>query len=120
MTIHFKTPTCPECGGKLYADIVEWETETGIPTDGGVTVHCETEDAELGAALDDDSIDDDYLKTLMHRHWQSEWQPIIDQITRYCQETPWVAQEVLKSGYSDSVYKPVPPSAPARSNEDNA
>lgn len=86
MEIDLPNLPCPECGYELYAEIVEWETDTGIPTEGGVYVHCKSEDALLATAEADDSCDIEYLKTLLHRHYQSEWQPIIDQATQYCQE----------------------------------
>lgn len=35
---------CPECSGDLYVEVSEWETETGIPTDGGMLVHCRADD----------------------------------------------------------------------------
>ena len=51
---------CPECGGRLYAESCEWESETGKPSIGGLYVSCEHESFKR-----DDG----------HRHWQIDWMP---------------------------------------------
>lgn len=32
--------TCPECGAEIYLEITEWETETGVITEGGFEIGC--------------------------------------------------------------------------------
>lgn len=51
---------CPECGGHLYADILERDTETGAPTREGFEIECEGEEC------------------FEHRWWQSDWQDVFD------------------------------------------
>lgn len=60
---------CPECGVALLVDIQEWESETGIPTEGGVEVDC--------AAVD---WDDAFTN---HRYWQSDWEHARDTVERW-------------------------------------
>lgn len=31
---------CPHCGGNLHLEVIEWEVETGTPTEGGCYVSC--------------------------------------------------------------------------------
>lgn len=35
---------CPYCGGQLYFEVDEWDTDTRVPTEAGVHVSCEHED----------------------------------------------------------------------------
>jgi hypothetical protein len=35
---------CPECGAEIDIEVVEWDTETGIPTDAGCFFNCTAED----------------------------------------------------------------------------
>jgi len=57
---------CPECNAQLEVrDVYEWESETGIPTEGGFYLDCRNED-EFG-----------------HRYWQSDWQGEIDSVYRW-------------------------------------
>ena len=63
---------CPECGAQLHVEFSEWETETGRPTYEGMSVDCNTEDFEDPESL--------------HRHWQCDWQPVIDQVWEYVKE----------------------------------
>ena len=37
---------CPECTGELYAEVAEWGTGTGIPTEAGIRVVCDCGEAE--------------------------------------------------------------------------
>jgi hypothetical protein len=57
---------CPECGGALHVESIEWIEETGIPTSGGLSVDCENEENER------------------HRYWQSDWQSIINAVEKWC------------------------------------
>jgi hypothetical protein len=57
---------CPECGGKLMAESMEWIEETGMPTIGGLTVDCKNSFVER------------------HRYWQSDWQSVINQVEKWC------------------------------------
>jgi len=57
---------CPECGGTLHADVIGWETATGLPSKGDVNIDCEAD------------------PDCAHRYWQSDWQPIIDKVEKWC------------------------------------
>lgn len=74
---------CPECGDRCIVEFDEWSVRDGTPTAGGFRVMCEPDtDAELAAwARDEDHVDG-------HRHWQSDWQPLIDRVGR------WLARNV--------------------------
>ena len=63
---------CPECDAQLYVEFNEWETETGKPTYAGMDINCTAEDFD-----DPETI---------HRHWQCDWQPVIDKVWEYVQE----------------------------------
>lgn len=63
---------CPECGGPLTAEIEEWETADGQPTDGGVLVYCET---DWNLIFEDSEYP--------HRYWQSDWDSINYVVTRF-------------------------------------
>ena len=70
---------CPECGANLYVYSHEWVDETGQPIATGLQVDC---------MLEYDT-DNEY----MHRFHQSDWQPVIDAIRKWCgaisdEETP--------------------------------
>lgn len=69
---------CPECGGRLLLEVDEWSTSTGIPTPGGIRVMCEAEEEELARSTRRDA-DPDW----QHRNWQSDWQPVHDQVERW-------------------------------------
>lgn len=58
---------CPECGGKLFAEAIDHIIESGAPTTGGLNVGC---------IADDD--------VMMHRYWQSDWQPVVDAVAKWC------------------------------------
>ena len=55
---------CPECGGCLFAEAEQWETETGRPTIGGLYVDCEK------------------IMVKPHSYWQSQWQTVINKIEK--------------------------------------
>lgn len=57
---------CPECGGQLVAQSYEYEVAGGTPTIGGVVVDCD--------------LDPDYK----HRYYQSDWQPVLDAVLKWC------------------------------------
>jgi hypothetical protein len=57
---------CPECGSRLKAVSIEWLSETGIPTTGGLEVSCKNSFVEW------------------HRYWQSDWQSVINQVEKWC------------------------------------
>lgn len=57
---------CPECGDLLLADFCDTDCETGLALADSVTLQCMSEDFEDPETC--------------HRHWQSEWQPVIDKI----------------------------------------
>ena len=60
---------CPECGAQLHAESTAWGTEHGEPDIGSLLVDC---------------VDDPECE---HRHWQSDWQPVIDAIEKWCGAT---------------------------------
>lgn len=60
---------CPECGAQLGTEAIEWDEKTGVPTKAGLVVDC----------LSDHS--------LQHKYWQSEWQPIVEKIEKWCGAT---------------------------------
>ena len=74
---------CPECDEHLSMTVQEWETRTGIPTDAGIDLGCQKEDAEAH----EDS------PWFGHRHLQSDWQPVIDRVTAWAQENVRVLKE---------------------------
>jgi predicted nucleic acid-binding Zn-ribbon protein len=76
---------CPECGGRLYLDVVEWESDSGRPTDGGVHVDCEREPDP-----DDDSPE---AEDAEHRSWQSDWMPVMDRVTAWARRHVRVRKE---------------------------
>ncbi len=57
---------CPECGERLYVDCEEWVEEDGCPTVDGLAVYC---------SADEES---------RHRHFQSDWQSVIDSVAKWC------------------------------------
>ncbi len=64
---------CPECGGHLYVQGTEWESDSRKPTEFGVEVECENEP----------DLDDPDFWEKCHRHWQGEWMPVLDHVTRW-------------------------------------
>lgn len=70
--------TCPECGGRTLLEVDEWSTTTRTPTLGGFRVMCEAEDDELMRAMAEDE-----APKWEHRHWQSDWMPLVDQVGRW-------------------------------------
>lgn len=63
--------SCPECGGRLYAEIEEWESADGEPV--GVMVFCVDEWDELDLPR----------WRWQHRHWFSDWHPVQRRVERY-------------------------------------
>lgn len=72
---------CPECGGPIAVEVSEWCTESGLPTAGGLLVHCEQEMNEWMEAMAQDR---DIDRDLEHRMWQSDWQGIVNRAERFC------------------------------------
>lgn len=70
---------CPECGSELYIECYEWNSQTGFPTRAGFQVHCKQEDKEVDDWMNNDN-DHRTSREVMHRHWQSDWQPVIDRV----------------------------------------
>lgn len=62
--------SCPECGSTIWAEVVEWDTEDGRPTESGVRVACLVDVEETLAALLADVGD---LPTWSHYYAPSEW-----------------------------------------------
>jgi len=60
---------CPECGAQLFAESTAWGTEHGEPDQGAVMVDC----------VEDPNCE--------HRHWQCDWQPVVDAIEKWCGAT---------------------------------
>lgn len=60
---------CPECGGRLYAESTEWQSDTGKPTIGGLYIQCEHESFKR---------DDD------HRRYFCDWYPTMVIIETWC------------------------------------
>lgn len=61
--------TCPECGAKLTAQAMAWDELTGQP---------------IGSDLQVDCVKDINMR---HRWWQSDWQPVLDAIRKWCDAT---------------------------------
>lgn len=57
---------CPECGHQLWAEAIE-HTQDGKPTQGGLYIDCL---ADHGGK---------------HRHWQCDWQPVMDAVGHWCE-----------------------------------
>ena len=64
--------TCPECGGRLHAEISEWEVISRLATDDSILVICENEDA-----MD--------LEAIQHRGYFSDWHIVIHRAERWVQ-----------------------------------
>ena len=60
---------CPECGGRLVAQFLDFDCETNLPLVSSTTLQCENEDFE-----EEDN---------WHRHWQSEWMPTIYDVKQW-------------------------------------
>lgn len=71
----YKAERCPECGGRLYLEFDEWETETGKPTEVGVHVRCRDERPTARRG-----------EPGYHRFWQSDWQDVITAARRWAQK----------------------------------
>lgn len=70
---------CPECGSELYIDCYEWDSATGFPTSSGFHVHCKQEDIDIDEWTHDED-DNRTSREVMHRHWQSDWQSVINTV----------------------------------------
>jgi hypothetical protein len=57
---------CPDCGGRVFAEIDEWEVDGGRPTREGVNVFCSEEWEALMEERD----------VPYHRNWFSDWFPL--------------------------------------------
>jgi hypothetical protein len=66
--------TCPECGAALNVSFGSYDPETGAPDEDDLSVNCDAEP--------EDWEDDDAYETYdrVHRHYQSDWQPVIDRV----------------------------------------
>lgn len=73
---------CPECGGDLFVE-AEWDESTDKPTRTGLSVSCCVEDSSL-VRWENSKHDNREFRDVAHRHWQSDWQPIVDRIAEAC------------------------------------
>jgi len=62
---------CPECSAPIWAEIVEWETDDGRPTDSGVRVACSADVEETLAAFLANAWDE--IPTWSHFYRRSDW-----------------------------------------------
>lgn len=58
---------CPECGGRLDAECIEWGAEDGKPSTSGLYIDCRKD-----------------RRRMEHKYWQSDWQSIVDAIGKWC------------------------------------
>lgn len=56
---------CPECGGTLHARSMAWGDQSGVP---------------LAAELQIDCV---HEPSARHRWFQSDWQPVVDQVRKW-------------------------------------
>lgn len=70
---------CPECGGALWVEVLEYSLPDRRATDVGIYTQCESEDDE-----DRDT---------WHRCEQSEWQPTYDRIYNWMYDNVRIAEE---------------------------
>lgn len=73
---------CPECGSDLMAEAESWD-DTGAPYKDGLSISCLAEQDAICAWEDDDE-DKRSWNEVMHRNWQSDWQPIVDCVANWC------------------------------------
>lgn len=66
--------TCPECGSRLVAECIEFEAESGRPTDCGWYIDCVAYDE----TLQDEENGEEPNNVVMHRFRQSDWQLVFD------------------------------------------
>jgi hypothetical protein len=64
---------CPECGGTLVVQAHGWDEATGLPLADALDIDC----------IDDPLNCDDTEPYLWHKHRQSDWQPIVDDIRKW-------------------------------------
>ena len=57
---------CPECGAQLHAESTGWGAVNGEPNIGALMIDC---------------VDDPECE---HRHWQCDWQPVINAVEKWC------------------------------------
>lgn len=76
--------TCPECGSSLTVNCSEWNSQTGIPTQFGFDVDCFEEELSLDDWIWNDADNRDF-REVSHKHWQSDWQPIMDAVLKWIQ-----------------------------------
>ena len=82
---------CPECGSELYVECYEWNSATGFPSQEGFSVNCKQEDKDIDEWTHDED-DNRTSREVMHRHWQSDWQPVVDKVWG------WIKQQRGKQG----------------------
>lgn len=80
---HFR---CPECGAGIHAEVMEWTTDDGKPTEGGVRIACAADAEEVAAAFVAGRFDE--LPTWSHFYQASEW----DRVNYLASE--WVRENV--------------------------
>lgn len=78
-----KVAVCPECGSDLYVESTSWDQMTGMPTKDGVAVSCVAEDESI-MAWEQNDVDSRPWHEVMHRHWQSDWQSVVDAVAAWC------------------------------------
>lgn len=61
---------CPECCGTLRVTSESWDPDTGVPIAVGIAVDCIEDEKDIEADE--------------HRWWQSDWQPVIDVVRKWC------------------------------------
>lgn len=64
---------CPECGGVLIVQAHAWQEPTGLPIADDLDISC----------INDSLNDDEAPPQLWHKHRQSEWQPVIDDVRKW-------------------------------------
>lgn len=65
--------TCPECGGVLVVQAHAWDEASNVPLSDGLDIDC----------VSDPLNDDESAPHLWHKHRQSDWQPVIDDIRKW-------------------------------------
>jgi len=66
---------CPECGGEIHVDCVEWDAVSGKPTQAGLDIACLADDATEPWSGEDNDVSHIYL--------QGAWQPVRDAIWQW-------------------------------------
>ena len=77
---------CPECGGSMVLEVIEWDAELGEPTKPGCDLSCRAEMAAFGAYMATESNTEEERNAYSayvdaeHNHFQSDWQPAIERV----------------------------------------